>query len=101
MRMEDIDLICVEKDQAVDQIQIDGSLVELDGPVYKLFLKDSSYFVREGTWFEKDDNGEFQPDWSLTWIYEDKDYPENYIYYEQDPKDTAVYNFLRSLEAAQ
>ena len=97
MNTDDFQLICVEADQAVDQIYIDDSLVELSGSVHKLILAGQSYFIREGTWFEKDDNGEFQPDWSLTWIYKDKDNPEDYVYYEQDPKDTAVYNFLKSL----
>lgn len=98
MDSSSFELIRVESDQAVDQIIIRESLVELAGPIYKLILSGESYFIREGTWLEKDDNGDFQPDWSLTWIYKDKDNPEDYVYYEQDPKDTAVYNFLKVIE---
>lgn len=94
---DSINMMCVERDQAIDSFRIDDSYVELEGPVYKIVLDEGSYFVREGTWFEKDDSGEFQPDWSLTWIYKDKDNPEDCVYYEQDPKGTAVYNFLKSL----
>lgn len=95
-----INMICVEGWQAADSFYIGDSNVVLEGPVYKLVLDEGSYYVREGTWFEEDDEGELQPDWSLTWIYKDKDNPEDYTYYEQDPRETAVYNFLKSLERA-
>lgn len=94
----DVNLICVGGGQVNDKFEIDDSLVELSGPVYRVIVSEhQSYFIREGTWFEKDESGEFQPDWSLTWIYKDEDDPKSYAYYEQSPKETAVYNFIKSL----
>ena len=49
---------------------------------------------------EPDETGEdvFEPDWNVTWLYRDKDNPEEYMYYEQDPIDTAVHNFLTNFK---
>ena len=74
--------------------ELGDSLVELYSPVKVLNL-DQTIYVCEGTWYEKDEDGEFQPDWSLTWFFTDLEHPEDYLYFEQDDPDAALHNFMR------
>ena len=71
--------------------EIDNSLVCLDDIEHETNIYGQHVYYREGVWCEKYD-GEFMPDWSLTWFYTDQNHPENYLYYEQDPPDTAIHN---------
>lgn len=75
---------------------IDDSYVELYGDVWELNVDGEKIYIREGTWFEKDYRGEWQPDWSLTWFYYSEDEPNEYLYFEQDGIEVSVYNFLKS-----
>ena len=75
----------------------DDSYVELYNSVWKFELKGNEIYVREGTWFEKDeDTCSFEPDWSLTWLYTDENDPSDYLYYESDGVEVSIYNFIRS-----
>lgn len=74
-------------------IPIDDSLVILYDPENTItVINGTKLYYREGVWCEKDETGEFMPDWSLTWFYTDKHNPEDYYYYEQDPPETAIHN---------
>ena len=78
--------------------EIDDSYVELFEPLWKLTYKDEDVFVREGIWCEKNEDGEFEADWSLTWFYMNEDDPTDYLYYESDGVEVSAYNLLRSLD---
>ena len=41
---------------------VDDSYVELCGSVWKMNVNEDDIFIREGTWFEKDEEGEWMPD---------------------------------------
>ena len=73
---------------------VDESFVELFGDIYMISL-DQDIYIREGTWFEKNDSGEWEPDWSLTWFYTDEDNPQDYLYFEQDGIEVSLHNFMR------
>ena len=77
-----------------DGFYVDDSYVELDGPIWKMNIEETDIYIREGTWFEQDETGEWMPDWSLTWFYVDPENPAEYLYFEQDDIQTAVHNFL-------
>lgn len=47
---------------------------------------------------ERNNAGEFEPDWGLTWFYENPDNPKDYFYYEQDPPGTAIHNLERIIK---
>ena len=81
--------------EGYESFYIDNSYVELYGNTWKLTIKDEVIYIREGTWFEQDEKGEWYADWSLSWFYIDEDDPSNYLYYEQDGVEVAVYNFLK------
>lgn len=76
---------------------IDDSYVELYGNVWELIINNEKIFIREGTWFEKDEDGEWQPDWSLSWFYYNEDDPSEYLYFEQDGVEVSTYNFLKAM----
>lgn len=65
------------------------------------YIEDLGLLVIEGTYCNND-NGEFVPDWSLTLVYDWDDDKEtfdqedaiNYAYFEQDPPNTALHNYL-------
>ena len=98
--VENFELQCIEREMAPDWIDVDDlSKVILEGPLWKLYFLDTSIFIREGTFcarYNDPETGEeiVEPDWDVTWFYRDKDCPEEHMYYEQDPIDTAVHNFL-------
>jgi len=71
---------------------IGDSMVELYGPEMRTPVNGETVYFREGSWLEKDENGEYYADWNLTWFYKDKEHPENYLYFEQDSWPTALYN---------
>ena len=73
-----------EFDDSDVSFPINDSYVELYGNVWELIINNEKVFIREGTWFEKDEDGEWQPDWSLSWFYYNEDDPSEYLYFEQD-----------------
>ena len=79
-------------------INLENSQVYLDGPTYLLQTEKGIVYYREGTWYEKDAlTGEFEPDFTVTWFYQDQNHPENYLYWESDTAASAVYNLTRAL----
>ena len=64
---------------------------------------DKNLMFVEGVYCCRDEgSGDYEPDWALTLIYENvpdlKFNYANYIYYEQDSPEIAIYNFLSMLE---
>ena len=47
-----------------------------------------------GLWMEKDENGDYAPDWDLTWFWKVGNSPEDYFYYEQDSFEVSLYNLI-------
>ncbi len=89
--------VSMEPSDDYEEFEIDGSLVILEGPIGKITVNGTEMLIREGIWCEMDEEGEYQPDWALTWIYTDPVKPQDYVYFEQDPMETALYNFLHSM----
>ena len=87
------------EDDNYAEFEVEESYVVLDGPVWAMEItkdgEEKTIYIREGTWCEKNDEGEFEPDWSLSWFYEDEENPANYLYFEQDGVEVATHNFLR------
>ncbi len=75
--------------------EVDGSAVCLDGDEGIILVNGRPVWFREGYWMEDGGDGEWMPDWSLTWVYSDRTDPAgSCIYFEQDPAETAIHNFL-------
>lgn len=80
--------------------KFDGALIELYGPEMKTVVNGKTVFYKEGTWCEYDEDAdEYQADFCLTWFYEDSEHPENYLYFESDTPEVALYNFTNAFEA--
>ena len=77
--------------------EIEDSYVELYSPLWKFSYNGYDIFIREGTWYEKDDDGTWMADWSLSWFYMYEDDPQNYLYFEQDGPAVSTYNLLKQL----
>ena len=76
----------------IAEFKVDDSIVTLFGPVIEVHGFDEDLYAAEGTWSEKYEDGEYMPDWSLTWFWKKNESPENYIYYEQDGPFVSAYN---------
>ena len=87
-----------DQELEIDPVEffIDDSLVILEGEEHEVDISDMHLFYREGVWCEKYD-GEWMPDWCLTWFYDDQDNPADYIFFEQDPPETAIHNLRHIL----
>ena len=99
MLIEDFDVdgyrVHVIGEPEEEQFELDDALVVLSGPVGEFTVEGKEkLFIREGTWCEKDERDEWQPDWSLTWIYRDINDPSKWEYYEQDAMQIALHNYL-------
>ncbi|MCR4745073.1 MAG: hypothetical protein K5894_07565 [Lachnospiraceae bacterium] len=79
------------------EIPMDESLVVLEGPEKTVNICGIEFFYREGFWCEKDDDGNYMPDWDLTWFYTDDEEPADYVYFEQDSPEVAIYNLTQLL----
>ena len=80
------------------EIEMDDALVLLEGPEKSSIICGVEVFYREGCWCERDEETEeFIPDWSLTWFYIGEGNCTNYVYFEQDPPETALHNFSYAL----
>lgn len=87
------------KDLEDSVFQFEDNQVCLEGPEYSASINGITVYAREGSWMEQDEDGEFYPDFSLTWFYTDRGHPERYFYFEQDPYEAALYNLTRSMTA--
>ena len=79
-----------------EAIKIDNSIVLTYAPIWH--VTDRGILFVEGVWCEfNDETKEYEPDWSVTLIYDDsKDLDlSNYDYYEQGVPTTAIHNYLR------
>ena len=74
----------------------DGSHVVLYGEEQEITIEGTHLYYREGDYLQKYEDGELYADWSLTCFYEDREHPEQYLYIEQDPPETAMHN-LRNI----
>ncbi len=72
--------------------EIDGGMVELFGQEETVIINGEVVYYREGAWYEKDHNGDYMADFSLTWFYTDKNDPQNYLYYESDTPEVSIRN---------
>ena len=93
---------CISKSADPVSFNIGDSLVELEGPIWQIVFEDKKVLVREGTWLEKDlESNEFMPDWSLSLFYENSNSPQDYLYFEQSSRDTAIHNFKQILSSKE
>ena len=70
-------------------------------PAYR--VTDKGLIFMEGVYCTRSElTGEVEPDWSLTLIYadvSDEEFdPQRWIYFEQDPPQTAIHNYLYAVE---
>lgn len=75
-----------------DEIYIEGALIVLDGSLRDETIGGRRIFYREGFWCVKNEEGKYEPDWSLTCFFDDPAHPERFIYFEQDPPEIAIRN---------
>lgn len=75
-------------------LHIEDNLVILNKPFLKVNTSNGTLYVAEGVWCEKNKDDEFYPDWALTWVWEDKEHPEKYLYFEQDGILISLYNLF-------
>lgn len=46
-----------------------------------------------GIVYQKYEDGTYQPDWNVTFIYKTGESPKEYLYYEQDGYETTLHNY--------
>lgn len=68
------------------------------GPAWRVTDKD--VIVVEGVYCNYNkETDEYDPDWALTLVYKDvpdEEFdPDRFVYYEQDPPETAIHNYLQ------
>lgn len=73
--------------------KFDNDLVELYTPIIKFGDERHTFYAAEGVYCIPDEEGGYMPDWSLTWIWSDLENPDEHVYFEQDPIETALHNF--------
>ena len=71
------------------------------GPAWR--VTDRNLIFMEGVYCNyNEETKEYDPDWSLTLIYEDTDDEKfdayEYVYFEQDPPAVSIHNYLRAIE---
>lgn len=60
-------------------------------------LIEAGFDLYEGTYYQRYEDGEMYPDWSLTVLCEHGADPKNYLYYEQDGPEITLHNYLNSV----
>ena len=73
---------------------VDDNLIVLIGSVLKVKSNSGDIFVSEGIFFTKNEAGDYEPDFSLTWVWADEKHPENYLYYESDGILVSLHNLF-------
>lgn len=75
----------------------EDEMISLDGP--EVTIPDLNISLRTGNMLiRSDDEDDYEPDFSLTLIYEIGGAPEKYLYYEQDGVLTTLHNYLNYLK---
>jgi len=87
-----------EEEYVIQDESIGNDAIITFGPAWRVL--DKSLIIVEGTYCNYNpDTKEYDPDWSLTLIYDnvpDKLFNVNkYVYYEQDAPMTSIHNYLR------
>jgi hypothetical protein len=52
--------------------------------------------IRTGVWCEKNDEGEWEPDWAFTLLHRTSESPEQYLYLEQDGIEITLRNYANA-----
>ena len=82
--------------------EIGDDVIYTNGPTY--VVEDMGITVVEGTYCNyNEETGEYEPDWSLTLIYnttdaENLDY-NDFTYFEQDPPAVSIHNYRHMLDS--
>ena len=79
-------------------IPLGYDLVVIHKPFLEVHNDKDTFYVAEGTYFNKNEDDSFDADWSLTWVWLDKDHPEQWFYYEQDGILTTLHNLFHDKE---
>ena len=96
MKLEEL----VEKIEEMEDIEegrnfkVDDNLIVLIGPTLKVKSNSGDIFVSEGVFFSENEAGDYEPDFSLTWVWANKEHPENYLYYESDGILISLHNLF-------
>ena len=86
-----------ESDYDPDEIAVDDdNTIILDGP--EVTFPALGLVAVPGTMYSRDEEGELEPDWSLTLIYEIGKTPAEYLYYEQDGILVSLHNYMSSVK---
>jgi hypothetical protein len=73
--------------------QTDDYIIEIEE---EPALTEAGFDLYEGTFYQRYDDGEMYPDWSLTLLCKEGDNPHNYLYFEQDGPEITLHNYLNS-----
>lgn len=65
-------------------VPVENDVVILDKPFLEVQRNQTPIYVTTGTYCYRGTDGHYEPDWALTWVWEDLYHPENYMYFEQD-----------------
>lgn len=102
MTLNEVDAKILEIEEELEE-----TLVNLEDDLYavlfgyKIIIPELNLSVREGVCGYLI-NDEFEPDFSASVIYEaDEENPSNWLYYENDPVETALHNFCRATGIAR
>lgn len=82
------------------EIKLDGCQDTILVYDYRVLIPDTGYSIREGTYFNWDEEEqELYPDFSLSLIYDlDEKDPAKYLYWEQDGELVSLHNFLTIID---
>lgn len=88
-----------EEEYVIQDESIGADAIVTFGPAWRVL--DKSLIIVEGTYCNYNpETNEYDPDWSLTLIYDnipDKLFDVNkYVYYEQDAPMISIHNYLRA-----
>jgi hypothetical protein len=89
-----------EEEHVIQDESIGADAIVTFGPAWRIL--DKNLIIVEGTYCNYNpETNEYDPDWSLTLIYDnvpDKQFDINkYVYYEQDAPMTSIHNYLRAV----
>ena len=71
-------------------------LISIEG--IRIVVSDLKLSARAGDYCRYDEEeGQYMPDFSITLIYDEEEAdPSKYLYWEQDPYEVAIYNYVHS-----
>lgn len=88
---EEMDKVYEAHEIAQEVVQDDGGRIWVD--MLRADMPDLGLSLRQGVYCELYD-GQYQPDFAITLLYEMGDESGNYIYFEQDGPYTTLHNYL-------